>query len=319
MAINSDQGVEIRKVTLAGATGNVGPAILKALQDANYEVTVLTRGNGVELNHLPPTSRHSVAKVDYADETSLRTAIQGSDVVVSALPASALAAQKLLIDASVAVGVKRFFPSEFGSDPSESELRNLPFYSNKLACQEYVKEAAKTNPGFSYTLLHNGPFLDWSIKVGFFLDLKHHTATIWDGGDVPISTTNLDTVGKAVVKSIQHFESTKNKDVYVQDIAITQNQLLDMAKRLDAQEWTITASDTADAKRKALATLQSPKPDMGSAAINQLCRAIFSREAKPAFTKLDNELLGIPQMTKSEVQALIKSFIATEQQPTQNL
>lgn len=311
MSITSAQGIEIRKVTLAGATGNVGPAILRALQDANYEVTVLTRGNGAELKQLPSTFKHSVAKVDYANVESLRTAIRGSDVVVSALPAKALSAQKLLIDASVAVGVKRFFPSEFGSDPSEPELRNLPFYSNKLACQEYVKEAAKTNTGFSYTLLHNGPFLDWSIEQGFFLNLKQRTATIWDGGDVPISTTNLDTVGKAVVKSLQHFESTKNMDIYVQDIAITQNQLLDMAKHLTTGEWTITTSDTATAKREALEMLQRPNPDMGFAAINQLCRAIFSREAKPAFTKLDNESLGLPQMTMSDVQALINKFVAT--------
>ncbi|KAB8205377.1 hypothetical protein BDV34DRAFT_225532 [Aspergillus parasiticus] len=55
-------GVKIHKVALAGATGNLGPAILEQLVAANFEVTVLTRINGI--THKLPAFVH-VASVDY--------------------------------------------------------------------------------------------------------------------------------------------------------------------------------------------------------------------------------------------------------------
>ncbi|KAE8312184.1 hypothetical protein BDV41DRAFT_578016 [Aspergillus transmontanensis] len=65
-------GVKIHKVALAGATGNLGPAILEQLVAANFEVTVLTRINGI--THKFPASVH-VASVDYDSLNSLVAAL----------------------------------------------------------------------------------------------------------------------------------------------------------------------------------------------------------------------------------------------------
>lgn len=59
-----------------------------------------------------------VVKVDYNDKDGLTTTLQGVEVVLSFVVAQSDpegTAQKNLIDASVAAGVKRFAPSEWAS------------------------------------------------------------------------------------------------------------------------------------------------------------------------------------------------------------
>ncbi|KAB8231101.1 uncharacterized protein BDW43DRAFT_283609 [Aspergillus alliaceus] len=68
------------KVAIAGATGNLGPAVLKALKEAEFELTVLTRSanNGFD-------SDVRVAQVDYTSLDSLQAALAGQDALVITL------------------------------------------------------------------------------------------------------------------------------------------------------------------------------------------------------------------------------------------
>ncbi len=54
------------------------------------------------------------------DVTSLTQALKGQDAVISMLPITALDQQGPLIEAAIAAGVKRFIPSEYGSDSTVS-------------------------------------------------------------------------------------------------------------------------------------------------------------------------------------------------------
>ena len=106
-------------------------------------------------------------ETDYTDSVFLREALQGQDAVVSCLgdTPGAVEAQRNLIEASIAAGVRRFMPSEFGSDTTNMHVRSLPFFKAKLEHQALLREAAARDAAFSYSLLITGPFLDWGLSI----------------------------------------------------------------------------------------------------------------------------------------------------------
>lgn len=87
---------------------------------------------------------------------SLKSAFQGQDAVVSLVASHVLASQSKLIDAAIAAGVKRYIPSEFGSntvDPRNMEA--VPLFKGKVDVQDYLK--SKENE-ISRTIIVTGPF-----------------------------------------------------------------------------------------------------------------------------------------------------------------
>lgn len=92
-----------------------------------------------------PSSVKSI-DVDFSSLDSLKAALKGQDAVVSTLGAFAAAQQTSLIDAAIAAGVKRFIPSEFGSDTTHPKVSALPVYRDKVAAQQYLKEKPPPAP-----------------------------------------------------------------------------------------------------------------------------------------------------------------------------
>ncbi|KJX93660.1 NAD(P)-binding protein [Zymoseptoria brevis] len=208
------------KVAVAGATGNLGPAIVEQLVKANLSVTILSQsGNTSSL----PSSVKTV-KVDYKSSDSLISALAGQEAVVSLLPDHG--SQPALIDAAIAAGVKLFIPSEFGADIDNAKAAALPLFTGKAITQKYLRERTDQ---ISHTFVRCSLFLDWGLMVGF-LAKKSGPTPIFDGGDVKISTTLLSDVGKAVVNSLNNPDATKNRAVYIQSTSISQNEVLRIAK-----------------------------------------------------------------------------------------
>ena len=122
----------------------------------------------------------NVVEVNYDDDdNALRKALRHQDAVVSCLgdvPA-AVQAQEFLLKASLAAGVKRFVPSEFGSDTTNRHVMSYPFFKAKVEHQRRLRQAAGTHRDFSYSLLITGPFLDWGLsKVPFIINVGTRTA-----------------------------------------------------------------------------------------------------------------------------------------------
>ncbi|KZL80148.1 oxidoreductase -like protein [Colletotrichum incanum] len=147
------------RIALAGATGNLGTPILKALLDADFSVTVLSRrgGNASKLSHHPNLS---VKEVEFHSVESLRPALLGVEVVVSCLATLAIDSQNPLIDASVAAGVKRFISAEFGMDSWNDLCAQLPVCAPKVAVQKYLMQKFELHPGFTFTAIANGFLLE---------------------------------------------------------------------------------------------------------------------------------------------------------------
>ncbi|KAH7022167.1 NmrA-like family-domain-containing protein [Ilyonectria destructans] len=298
-------------VALAGATGSLGSAVLKELLVAGVPVTVLSRKGSEAASKLPSNPNQTIKEVDYAVEGDLVAALDGVDVVVSTLGTESISIQPALINAAITAGVKRFIPSEFGSDTANQRTRNLPVYSQKVKVQDALVEKAKQHPAFSYTWVFNNAFLDWGIQAGFIINAKDHSATLYDGGDRPFSATRLSTIGKSVVGILTNLEATKNRGVYIHDGVVTQNGLIAVAKKIDPQEWTTTAPSTADLEASGYEELTKANPNIGNAMYGFLSRAIWGEGYGGDFTgRVENALLGLPILTETEVEDVVKDALA---------
>ncbi|TVY80593.1 Bifunctional pinoresinol-lariciresinol reductase [Lachnellula suecica] len=285
------------KVALAGATGNLGVTVLKALFDAKLRVTVLSRihGNSSKLAQHPNLT---IIEVDFNSTHSLIAALQEVEVVISCVATLAIGSQNTLIDASVAAGVKRFIPAEFGMDSRNPLCASLP-------------EKVDSNESFSYTGIANGLFLDWGLKVGFIINPTLHTATLYNGGDVPFSTTSLADVALAILGVINNPASTANQLLYIHSAVTTQNKLIQYAKNTDGKEWHTTSKDTGEVMQESVAELAKGIQGDAQAAMDGFCIcASWNTDYGCDFSnRLNNELLGLETMDEAELKSLVGSFL----------
>ncbi|KAI4860588.1 NAD(P)-binding protein [Hypoxylon rubiginosum] len=296
----------ITKVALAGARGNIGGPVLDQLLKAGFQVTVLTREGGSATFPSAVTVKH----VDYDSVESLTAALQGQDALVVTITTSAIGKEYNLIEASIKAGVKRFIPSEFGSDTFNEKLSKLPGYKAKVDIHEALRKAARES-SLTWTSVVNGPFLDWGISASFLLNAKDRTIEYPDGGNHQFSATTLESIGKAVAGVLKNPEQTKNRPVYVQDVAITQRQLGDLVKKfVGADGWKETVSSIDEAVQQVWDEVKKAEPNPGPVFFGTLKAAIWGGDAyNSRFQKLDNELLGIKGLSPAELEAVVAKNI----------
>lgn len=153
-ALSSSSLKPIRTVTIAGLTSTLTPTLLSHLTAANFTLRVLTRQKDSPSSLPFAASNLSIPihPVDYTCPASLHRALLGQDAVISVLgdTPGAASAQRALIAASLAAGVRRFIPSEFGADTLHPRVRGLAFFREKVGVQEVLKRAAGGSEGFTY-------------------------------------------------------------------------------------------------------------------------------------------------------------------------
>jgi uncharacterized protein YbjT (DUF2867 family) len=294
-----------KNIAVAGASGDLGSAVFNRLVASNkFNLTVLTRDSTKAT--FPEGTK--VIEVDYDSLDSLTAALQGQDAVVATVGSLAIPSQDLLIDAAVAAGVKRFLPSEFGSNLAVPSVRNLPVFRTKVIIED--KLIALANEGkISYTFVYNSAFLDWGINNGLFFDFAKSEVTIWDDGNSEFSTTTLSSAGDAVVGVLSHPEETQDRIVYVQSTSLTQNKFLQLAKEANpSKEWTVKHAKIDDVTAQSDAKVAQGIFDWPTLSA-YLVRSIFDTKSIPKFPKLDNELLGVKSVSDDEVKELLKPHL----------
>lgn len=249
-----------------------------------------------------------VQVVDYNSLDSLVTALKGHDAVVNTLSVG-LVPQEIhlrLVEAAQAAGVQRFIPSEFGCDTSNPLTSQLPVFGDKVAVIQKLQEISKQGSAFTWTAVISGPFFDWGLQRGFIINLKGPSTRIFDGGDVPASSTTLAGVGRAVAGVLKHPEETKNRHVFVEEVQFTQNQLLKLSGNEDKIQRE--AVKTEDLEKQAYEALKQSPPDGSTFATNLILRAVYGDGYGSLFTKTDNELLGVQKLSESAVADLVKKY-----------
>ncbi|KAH9828600.1 NAD(P)-binding protein [Teratosphaeria destructans] len=297
----------IKNVTVAGVNGAVGPDIVNALLQAGFNLQLFTRPSSTK-PHFPGAK---VVEIDYEDRTAVERALHGQDAVVSALGATAMGAQETLIHASIAAGVKRFFPSEYGCDLANPRVNKFPVFADKVKHEALLTKLANEHQDFSYTLIYNGPFLDWGIiSAPLLLNVGDKSAEVFDAGDVPFSATRTGTIGKAVAGALLHAEKTKNRALYIHDAIVTQNQLIERAERLTQQQFKKVPVDSQALETESWALVQDPSANPMTWIFNFIKIGIFAKEELCKWDKSDNELVGIQELKGAELEDVLDGILA---------
>ncbi|KAF5660879.1 2'-hydroxyisoflavone reductase [Fusarium heterosporum] len=229
---------EIKTVMILGGRGNLGPHLIKALLEAEFDVSVLSR---VSSDATDATFQGAkVVKSDYSF-SSLVDVFTGKDAVISTLSTANIAEQKIVIDAVAAAKVKRFMPSEFGSDTSVDGLETMaPFLKGKQDVMDHVK--SKEAQGLSWTALFTGPWIDWMLIEGrglLCLDVKTKTGELVNTGEPKFTTTTVAQVGKATAAVLSQPLKTKNQYVQVGSFNTTQKEVIEAFERISKTKFEL--------------------------------------------------------------------------------
>ncbi|EWZ02869.1 hypothetical protein FOYG_02085 [Fusarium oxysporum NRRL 32931] len=295
----------IRSVAQAGASGNLGTAVLKELVQSGFGVRVLSRKAGQI-----PTAYSSQVKeivVDYEDAESLRNALAGVDAVVSTLGAPAVGnPQRALVDAAAASGVQRFIPSNFGCDQENSLTRKLPVFAEKVKTEDYLIGKVQTT-SLSYTFIYNNLFLDWGLVNGSLANLKEKSVVLYNGGDLPISVTRLSTVGKGVVGVLKNPTATKNRNIKIEDGKVSFKDLASTLQDAIPGSWIIKEADTDKLYAKSDEALKNGIME-GWVWFNYILQGGTNAKYGGSFQHVNNDLVGLPTLSKDEIKALVKDI-----------
>ncbi|KAJ5902617.1 hypothetical protein N7495_003145 [Penicillium taxi] len=296
--------VLLKNVAIVGASGTIGRIVLEALLGSSkFNVTVISR----EESEAVFPRGVKVLKIKFSG-SSLETAFQGQDVVISTVGAAAFHEQKDFVDAAIRAGVQRFIPSEFSSNSqNDAVLQLLPLFGAKKELIEYLK--SKESYGLTWTAVATSGLFDWGIRSGFLgFDIENLTATIWDGGDKNFTLTNEKQLGQSVISVLEHPQGTSNQYLYVASVETNQKEIVTALEKATGARWTLKDSTTEEQVKDGFAKLSAGDFSGALTLVRVTCfgntpglHANYCKEEK-----LANSLLGL---TMESVTSTIKSII----------
>jgi len=118
---------------------------------------ILTRHSS-KSNYPARFKAHRISN-DYP-EAELLEAFKEKDAIISTIATARAQQQKKMADAAIKAGVKRFVPSEFGSDTRNDRARAiLPrTFEPKIDTADYLER--KEKEGLTWTAFVTGPFFE---------------------------------------------------------------------------------------------------------------------------------------------------------------
>ncbi|KAK3485375.1 uncharacterized protein B0T23DRAFT_46476 [Neurospora hispaniola] len=237
----------INTVAVLGGTGNIGTHIVRGLLVGGFTVTILTRANSSSPRPTFDPYPVRFLEVDYSSPSSLASAFQGQDAVVSTIATGAVQEQKKVIDAAIEAGVKRFVPSEFGVHTRKEGVEKTRLgglLEGKRAVVDYLigKEG-----DISWTGLSTGLFFDSALSKGLAgVNVENGTATIVDSGNELWPASLRSHVGRTVSEILRHPDLTKNQYLATASFNVSQNQLVKLVEELTGKKLEVTHVSSKD-------------------------------------------------------------------------
>ncbi|KAJ7222433.1 hypothetical protein GGX14DRAFT_428785 [Mycena pura] len=179
---------------------------MKAADGHHYSVRVLTQSpDSPALADLKARGA-DVRTVSYAAPASLRAALDGVDVLISAIGYHGLEAQDILCDAAADARVQLFVPSEYGA---LSNTMVDPVFAGK----EHFR-ARLVAAGLKYTVFYSGLWADFDLRPfilreWFEIDLEGGSIHKWSNWDVPWSFTTQSDVSRFVTHVLVHLSRSE--------------------------------------------------------------------------------------------------------------
>ncbi len=178
-------------IVVAGASGNLGGRIARALLERGASVRALVRHGTArdKIDRLEALGA-ATARVELSNASELTPACSGASCVVSALQGLRdviVDAQTVLLDAAIEAGVPRFIPSDFSIDFTKlqpGENRNFDLR------REFHDRLDQTS--ISATTIFNGAFADMLTGQMPLILFKLKRVLYWGDADQRMDFTTVD-------------------------------------------------------------------------------------------------------------------------------
>lgn len=226
-----------QKILVAGATGNLGERIVKALIKRGAEVRVLNRKETDPAKAKKLTGLGAeVVSVDMSDAEALKLACQDVSCVVSALAGLhdvIVESQTLLLDAAIAAGVPRFIPSDFSSDFTkmpEGENRNFDL---RKEFHQYLDRSS-----IAATSILNGAFADILSYGTPLYQPNDHSIGYWgDNPDWKIDFSTMDNTADYTAAAA--LDSTTPRILRIASFQISPNELIALGEEVKKTKFKL--------------------------------------------------------------------------------
>ncbi|WP_210492104.1 NmrA family NAD(P)-binding protein [Patulibacter sp. SYSU D01012] len=216
-------------VLVAGATGDLGQRIVRALLRHDVRLRVLTRpGSGAAPALFGGEERVDVVAADYADPAALDAAVAGADVVVSAVSGVRpviVDAQRALLAAAVRAGVPRFIPSDYSAD-----YRAIAVGSNRNFELRREFAADVDAAPIRATSILNGAFTEILTGEAPMILFDRGRVLYWSSADQTLDFTSKDDVARVTASVALDPEAPRvvevaGSRVTARDVARTMTEL----------------------------------------------------------------------------------------------
>ncbi|KAF7082008.1 hypothetical protein CFC21_085897 [Triticum aestivum] len=262
---------ERSRVLVIGGTGHIGKHIVAASARRGHSTSVLIRDVApsdpakMELLKRFTDSGVALIKGDLFDHGSLVNAIKGADIVISAVGPRQLAEQTRIVIAIKEVGnVKRFLPSEFGSDVERvhtvDPAATLCASKVKFRClieAEGIPHTYVCCNGFAETYL---PSIGDVTAVG--AGPPSDKITVLGDGDAKVFVVEED-IAAYTVRAVDD-PRTLNKILYMRPPAniLSHNELISMWERKVDRTFHVVRIPEADLLKMIKGTSIILRPDL---------------------------------------------------------
>jgi hypothetical protein len=182
-------------IVVAGATGNLGGKIVKALLVRDVEVRAIVRLE-TDIEKIKDLEQKGVQvfQVDTSNKSEISKHLIGAHCFVSALSGleeTIIVAQKIFLDAAVQANVQRFIPSDYSIDFTnlkEEQNRNLDF---RRKFHEYLGKTP-----IKATTIFNGAFMDLLTTDMPLILFKQKRILCWGNAEQILEFTTTENVAE---------------------------------------------------------------------------------------------------------------------------
>jgi nucleoside-diphosphate-sugar epimerase len=178
-------------IVLAGATGNLGRRIARAILGRGGNVRAIVRHNSdpEKVEELRKRGA-AIAEADFGSIPELTEACTGGSCVVSALSGLReviVETQTSLLDAAVKAGVARFIPSDYAID-----FTKLPPGTNRNLDLRREFHERLDKASIAATSILNGMFMDLLTGEAPMILFKFKRVVYWEDADQRLDFTTMD-------------------------------------------------------------------------------------------------------------------------------
>jgi uncharacterized protein YbjT (DUF2867 family) len=225
-----------KTILVAGATGNLGLRIVKALLKNGAVVRAIVRAStdALKVKNLEKLGVR-VYCIDLVNVDAVAKVCMGVDCVVSALAglrATIIDAQKILLDAAVAAKVPRFIPSDYALDFTkfkDGENRNLDLR------REFHIYLDKTP--IAATTIFNGAFADMLTNEMPLILFKQKWILYWGNADHKMGFTTI--ANTAEYTALAALDATTPRFLHIAGDQLSPREMKVLVSEVTGKKFTL--------------------------------------------------------------------------------